>query len=685
MLELVELRFKMIGRFVEEQVIVIDTLGNFVQVDGQNNNTRGSSGSGKSTVFNALDYLFGLNKIAATVLQSRKIINPDEEPIWVKGEFLLDGEKMTMMRTVGKFEIELSNNIKKGNSAEAELLKIMGMPPDLFRKIIHKRQKEGGFFLNLTPGDMHDFLMDCCNLTPFKKKYAIIEAKLKELETKIIKIEGDLKIAQNSLSVTRDAILALGLAPIKDMHEEVVEELKAKYERSRVRFTDVVARCEEMDRQYAQNRPSTSNGSHDGTIRENLEKRGSEIEAEIRRHLEEEKTRQEQVRNQISLCDMRRVRIVQRLEQGTAAKALAAKLAAEIKSIRAQRCPTCTQDWSTESAVAAEQAKLAELSKLKEIIVDAANAESVKIALELEASALKSSLAPLISPQLPILNEELRSITAKILDEKRKAQELYDQQSAEMKAKLDAFVAGAGELTMKNKREIDQARGQMDLDEKVWLVAANKLASYDTAKARFEQSYSELAKSAENFEKQTLKCKSDLEITLNCQKYALETEKAIKYYVSYSFDEALDAISDKATKIIRCIPNTSNATIQFEGTKETQKGTIKEEVNAVISVDGEIGVPIKSLSGGERTSTDLAVDLAVIDYIETKTGKGLNLFIIDEPFDGLGTVEIEMALEVFKNANINKKLIIVDHNAEVKEMVQDRIVVTRDGLTSKVA
>ena len=63
----------------------------------------------------------------------------------------------------------------------------------------------------------------------------------------------------------------------------------------------------------------------------------------------------------------------------------------------------------------------------------------------------------------------------------------------------------------------------------------------------------------------------------------------------------------------------------------------------------------------------------------------MNIFALDEPFDGLGTVEIEMVLEVLKNANTNKKLIIVDHNPEVKEMVQNRLVVTRDGLTSQVA
>lgn len=686
-LELVELRFKMIGRFVDEQCVAISKFGSFVQIDGQNNNTGGSSGSAKTTVFNALDYLLGINEIPATVLQSRKIINPNEDPIWVQGKFFHYGEAITMTRTVGKFKIEGSSygTACNGKKAEDALLEIMGMPAKLFRKVIHKRQKEGGFFLNLTPGEMHDFLMDCCGLSQFKKKYGIIEARIKDLSSHLAGVDNDLKLSYTSLSATQDAILAVGLAPIKDMHEEVIKELKDKYDRSGIRFEAVRQRCEEVDREYVQRRPDTTNGQYDATVRENLEKRGAEIEAEIRRLLEEEKARQETVRKTISENDTHRIRTVSRVEQGEAAKREAARLAAEIREIRAQRCPTCAQDWANESAVAAEQAKLKELSGLKLFIADGDRAASEIIIIDNVVSALKSTLAPVISPQLPILNEELRNNTAKILEEKRKAQELYDQQSNEMKARLDAFRVGYEELRRKNDLEVDQARGQMDVDRRVYEAAVQKLRSYGEARSRHEQILSKLSKDAKFWEERTITYRKDREDTNRLLHFALETEKAIKYYVSYSFDEALDAIGDRATKIIRCIPNTSSATIQFEGTKETQKGTVKEEVNAVISTDGEIGIPIKSLSGGERTSTDLAVDLAVIDYIETKSGKGLNIFSLDEPFDGLGTVEIEMVLEVLKNANTNKKLIIVDHNPEVKQMVQNRLVVVRDGLTSKVA
>lgn len=687
MLELFELRFRFIGRFVEEQTIRFDSLGNFIQIDGKNNNTGGSSGSGKSTVFNALDYLLGFNKTPATVLQSRKIINPNEEPIWVHGIFTYSDKDEIVVITRSKSIIKVTTAGKtfEKNKAEEKIDEILGMPRELFRKVIHKRQKEGGFFLDLTPAEMHSFLMDCCGLSPFKKHYTVVDARITKLEEEKAKLENDLKSNQTSLSSMQDAILALGLAPIKDMHEEVINELKEKYDRSAVRFEDVRKKCESLDREFAKTRPDTINVQYDGTIRENLEKRRKEIETKIRGYFDDERSRQENVRQHLARKEADQMRISHRISNGDKSKEEAARIAAEIKSIRAQKCPTCLQDWKTEGAVASEGAKLAELGRLKDFILDAALAKIEKTTLENDIAALKNALAPVTNSELPFLNEEIANITGQILDEKRKASEMYDQQNAETKAALDSFMAGQIELRAKHAAETDQARGQMDIDYRVLSIASEKLRAYNAAKERYEQTFNELNKKADVFEKNIIKCRSDLETTLNCLNFALETKKAIKMYVSFSFDEALEAIGDKATKIIRCIPNTSNATIQFEGTKETAKGVVKEEVNAVISVDGEIGVPIKSLSGGERTSTDHAVDLAVIDYIETKTGKGLNIFILDEPFDGLGTVEVEMVLEVFKNANINKKLIIVDHNPEVKQMVQYRAVVTRDGLTSRMS
>jgi DNA repair exonuclease SbcCD ATPase subunit len=121
----------------------------------------------------------------------------------------------------------------------------------------------------------------------------------------------------------------------------------------------------------------------------------------------------------------------------------------------------------------------------------------------------------------------------------------------------------------------------------------------------------------------------------------------------------------------------ANAVISFENAKETQSGKVKNEVNAVINLESEEEIPIKTLSGGERTSADFAIDLAVSEMIENSTKKGVNFLIIDEGFDGLDSISKIQCLEVLKSLNTDKKILMVDHSSEVKEMVRDIIKVRR--------
>jgi DNA repair exonuclease SbcCD ATPase subunit len=137
-----------------------------------------------------------------------------------------------------------------------------------------------------------------------------------------------------------------------------------------------------------------------------------------------------------------------------------------------------------------------------------------------------------------------------------------------------------------------------------------------------------------------------------------ELKRATKSYLSCSFDEALETISENATRLVRCIPNMANATIQLMGVWETKEGKVKEEVNAVLNLDGDENIDIRSLCGGERSAIDLAVDLSAIELIENKANKGINIFVLDEPFNGLDTVCIEMALEVLMPVHTKNLLLL---------------------------
>src|SRR5665213_731638 len=180
MLTIKSLTFSGIGRFTEEQTIQFSELGSLVQVEGQNNNTGGSSGAGKSTVFKSLEFLLGLNDLSNTILQSRLT----KSPMSVTGVFDLDGLPLKIVRDK-KLLIDLNGEITTGSNklTEEKLDELIGMPRDLFRKILHKRQGEGGFFLDMGPSDVHKFLTSCLGLEKEQTKIVTLDTRLSDLET----------------------------------------------------------------------------------------------------------------------------------------------------------------------------------------------------------------------------------------------------------------------------------------------------------------------------------------------------------------------------------------------------------------------------------------------------------------------------------------------------------------------
>jgi DNA repair exonuclease SbcCD ATPase subunit len=226
-------------------------------------------------------------------------------------------------------------------------------------------------------------------------------------------------------------------------------------------------------------------------------------------------------------------------------------------------------------------------------------------------------------------------------------------------------------------------------DEESWALseyatASNKMTSFELAKTRFEESAKKLNDQILAYQDKLALQTTELIAVQEEIELAKESRRAIKSYLSCSFEDALDSIGDAATKLIRGIPNMSTSTIQFEGLKETKEGKIKEEVTCLISMDGEIGIPVKSLSGGERSAVDIGIDLAVIKFIEERTGKGIDLWIGDEIFNGLDTTCIEDAIEMLKNCSVDKRLFLVEHNPVIAQSIENKITVIRDGQTSRV-
>src|ERR1035437_6188723 len=746
MLILKSLTFSGIGRFVEEQTIDFTRLGSLIQVDGQNLNTGGSSGAGKSTIFKALEFLLGLNDLSNTVLQSRLT----KEPMSVTGLLELDGQPLRIQRNK-KLLIELNGEVTTGSSklTEEKLDQIIGMPRDLFRKILHKRQSEGGFFLDMGPSDVHKFLTNCLGLQLEQAKILKLDEILSTLTENELLIKSTIQSNQTGLEATQNAISSLGPPPTLEIDPEAIEGLKIKHTEAinnhkliqdshKREISDL-----EMDRPLIKTIPFDRSNierleNEVGMIlaqvsdlersevnrQSNVKAKISELQIAISNLNSSEIKRQSDIKSQISVInheivrlgnveERRRAEVQSSLTsntltilttkstsgEGGKAKEAAMVLAEELKKIRLSICPTCEQGWINDSIKAKESEILLKLQEYKKQVIAGMAADRDLVSLdekrkqllldfeprqisesdslfgqirELEVSSKPKTIPELdtINAQIVQLGQEVQpQIVPEVLELKLKAdfknkeiliirQEEHDHQfkeSAKSQAILAEFAQKQTSLRQSHETHIQFARENEGRTLSELESAKSKLSSFEVAKKRFDDTLYQLEGRAFLYQDQLSRKGIDLAKVQEEIELATEAKKAIKSYLSASFEDALDSIGDQATKLIRAIPNMSTATIQFEGRKETKEGKVKEEVTCLISMDGEIGIPVKSLSGGERSSTDLSIDLAVIKFIEERTGKGIDLMILDEPFTGLDTTNVFEALEMLKECSVDRK------------------------------
>lgn len=681
MLKLKELIFSGIGRFVDEQTINFESLGSLVQVDGINNNTGGSSGAGKSTVFHALDFLFGLNNIPNTILKSRLT----ENGLFVQGTFEFDSKKLIITRSK-KLSIDIDGQVTTGSAkiTEEELDKILGMPRELFRKMLHKRQKEGGFFLNFTPREINDFLTDCLNLGNIKGKIEVVEKKAKELLDSKNNIFNSLESSRSALIATQDAVLSLGISPIKDIEESAIEQLKEKLEKSIHAHKEIIAKQKLEKDALELSRPQISVTSFDRSKIEHLENEYNTLKKQIDELQYREKNRQIEASKKVFEVKTQKNKLQNQLDKGKTSTTEATRIGLEIKKIRDSLCPTCEQNWATDQAKAKENELLGKLKTLKEDILAAQIASKEIESINNILSQLELDNKPQEIQGVNDISLQIQTISSFLVQERQIERDHQSKESDKNRVILQEFANKQKHISEQHELEKNQSYGQENLDRRTLENALNKLRAYEDAKSRYETSLSSLkAKEAGYNEKID---QLNIQMTGICGRLAMaeELKRALKSYLSCSFDSALENIGDNATRLIRNIPNMASSTIQLEGIRETNAGALKEEVNAVIHMDGEHNIDIRTLSGGERTSADLAIDLAVISLIEERANKGIDLLILDEPLGGLDATNSEQVLEMLKNSNTGKRLVLVDHSPIVKEFISDKIIVERNGQLSTV-
>ena len=399
MINLKKMRFKNIGRFVDMQEIDFDAMPNICQIDGKNLNTNGSSGSGKSTIFQALEFVLGVNEVPTTILQSRLT----KDGLFVELDLDKDGTPYTITRsksdgltiTTPEGSIEGSNKI-----AEEYLQKLIGIPTNLLRKVFHKRQNEGGFFIGLTPKESYEFLTETLDLTSWTKKQTNISIKTKSETDHLTQLTTDLTSINAKIDGTNSVLNSIKAPdPYENKGVRIIEltlaadsaknTLKSYQEPKNTQLQELKAPAPTTVAKpdltpITPNSPPLKNITIKKLQLQNIQKNS------LNNLLNE---------NNNTLRDIGRAK----LDLKETEKAIES-LKTQIISIKSSICPTCTQNWVTEQAQVTLNNKVTEFKALmfKETTLN--NLIATENGLIEVITKLKSDITPInpeaLKPQL---------------------------------------------------------------------------------------------------------------------------------------------------------------------------------------------------------------------------------------------------------------------------------------------
>ena len=677
-----KLHISNIGRFVGTHTVDLTRLGGLSQIDGIRIGSGGSSGSGKSTIIKALEYVLGVNDTPTTVLQSRLT----EDPLSVTLEFDRDGEPYTLKRgKSGGIVLTTPTEEIKGSAKETEekLLAIIGLPADLIRRMFCKRQKERGFFLSFTPKQTYNFLSECTG----HKEWSVKQAKAKL----------DLDLAKGSFEATELALFSLE-SKISSLESAVsglfspdisqLPSLSSQLEATLLEITLAQSSLEKTKHEQDQALSLLKKPIFNPSVAATFDAEKQEIKTikdQISSLVLADKTIKDALYLGIKNLETKKRDIAQKKHLAGSITEKMDILKNSIIVLKQAKCSKCEQDWSNDSHKTALQAEITTYRDLqaKKDLLDSEIA--LGAGLDAELAEINSSFVN-FAP-----NARIAELSVD-LDQKEKAlHKLLEQVSSNLRAEhaayeiqVDAFDASVKAIRAKYEPTMQIHSVDLGVKQAQKESLRSKIELLKQADQTYQQNKKTIQDSLESLKQDVVLITEKKGQQQKKMKLCELAHRVIEGYVNFLFQDTLAQIANRTNEILAQVPNTATTTISFDVYRELKSGVVKEEINILVNMDNETKIPLKSLSGGEESSVELAVDLAVVEMVEQRTGKGFNFLILDEPFTGLDDISRANCLEILQSANSSKKVVIVDHSQETLALITQKVKVIREGQFSRI-
>ncbi len=572
---------------------------------GKNKTTTGSSGSGKTNFHYAISYALGYCPVPSTQLQSWLTKDPMQVEMGLStpaGKVVIKrGEETSINIDGARFE--------GAKIVESKLREIIGLPVNLIEALTFRQQKMPGRFLSMTDGEKKDFLCTLLGLEDIENQIELANKKASESLKEWTEYSTISSTLRSQISIPKVPVLK-NTNDLQDKAREL-SQYYSQYIKDLDRLKPKAVVAPEAAKLIVMRDDLLSTSNSISVHIESLRLFAKELDFKITPLLSEIKNRQENIR------ELEKVRLA-------------------IRAIEEAVCPTCNQQVLNEENLATlkiSEKKALDYESQQASIQNTLN--NIYIQKESHMGSIRDFLV-----QLNEIGAKIRGLSQKIND----VQMVFDAGSREEYNEMKSIKESAED-------EIDDIIRQIQEIDKNNSFLQNTYALESNRHNELMEHISKVEARGANSSR-IMNEESDLAAML-------------KGFLGAIFAEVLVEIASETNDMLKQLPNVASTTIQFDTEVVSQKGKTRQEIRPVFYKNGE-SVSIQSgLSGGQFTSVELAVDLAIGKIIGQRTGLSLNWLILDESFEGHDVPVKEACLELLKNAAKDKLIFVIDHATEV--------------------
>lgn len=676
-----------------------------VLLQGQNNDTGGSSGSGKSSLLLALSYLLGFCKYPSTTLQSW-----GGEPMQVMGSFAVT--EGTLLITRGKkFSVSLNGAPIEGSAKdlEAAIVQYVGLTPDLIAALSYRGQKTSGLFLSKGDTAKKEFLTTVLGLERFERAVEDSRERAKKLEqevgnqaavvaaleAQVVPVVEPTYHQSEDNTPSLEAAVAFAKATVAKARDGSFRALAAMHDGEaniQAKYGPLLSQYDEAIAEASAPIAEVAVDTSDLTAQLN---RAKQFLTQLRTAEQQTKAQYMQETTKLSLHEKTVQANINAIRSDLAK---AERLRAEIAQIEAGRCGTCLQDWVNEGSrlhldgLQAELKELRTVRDLEQAELELDNTRKIQRELAENPPAADENILKLegivadLTAELATKEQEARGRRQLLLAEQAQAIQTARSKKLETEVVINNEMAGLREAYRTAQSAVQEAEYALKQAEVELKIEKDRLSTLIQVNSLLAENYEKaLAQSVK-----TSKAVQAAKAKLNETQAKLNAEKDFaaaigrEGFLGAIFDEVLDEISTEVNALLGKFPNTAHVSLKFVSEAETKKGGMKKAITPIVNIGGNEAPLSSGLSGGMETAVELAVDLAVAEVVSRRSGVMPGWLILDEAFTGLGPVEAEACMEILAEYAQERLVLVVDHASETKEHFSNVITVDYTNGSSKV-